>query len=335
MTEFSLIERYCQGIGASHESTILGVGDDAALLQVPPGMELVVSVDTMVEGVHFFPEVSPANLAHKLTAVNLSDMAAMGAEPRWATLALSLPHQDNDWLAEFSQSLDQISTEFGLQLVGGDTTQGPLILTMQVMGLVEQGSALRRNGARPGDDIYVSGAIGDAALALASLQGKASLDEAAFKKVIKRLETPVPQLKLGRALRGVGTSCIDISDGLIAELEHIAQNSQVAMKIDIDQVPVSDSYRQYVSAGGALDLALTGGDDYQLLFTAPTDRQQQIKDLSEALGIKISKIGQVLDRMNGNIESDYPLQLHFHDKPFKLQDNSGYQHFQSGRTDPE
>ncbi|MEM7361242.1 MAG: thiamine-phosphate kinase [Pseudomonadota bacterium] len=329
MTEFSLIERYCQGIGVTHSSTRLGVGDDAAILRVPDGMELVVSVDSMVEGVHFFPEVDAAKLASKLAAVNLSDMAAMGAEPKWATLALCLPQLDDDWLSGFSAALDTISKRYGLQLIGGDTTQGPLTLTMQIMGLVEAGTALCRDSAKPGDDVYVSQSLGDAALALAALQGKVVLPDADLAQVLRRLETPTPQVELGLALRGLASSCIDISDGLVAELGHVARGSNVAIEIDLEGVPLSSSYRTYLDNGGSYILALTGGDDYQLLFTAPQEKRAEINQVGKHLNLALSKIGQVNEL---DSHSDKPIDavmLRYKDKAFELQDNSGYQHFQT------
>jgi thiamine-monophosphate kinase len=296
MAEFSIIEEFCHGIGPDHVETKLGVGDDAAIVTIPANMELAISADTMVSGVHFFADVSPAKLAHKILAVNLSDMAAMGAEPKWATLVLTLPEFDTEWLRAFSESLKIIAARFKLQIIGGDTTQGPLNLSITIMGLLPQGQALCRSGAMSGDDVYVSHKLGDAALGLAVLQGDARLDDAYRDSVVSALETPEPRVTLGQSLLGVASACLDISDGLIGDLGHICQLSSVSIDIDAGLIPLSDAYRRYLANGGNLDLALTGGDDYELAFTASANQRGEIARIAEQLEISLTRVGSVVPK---------------------------------------
>lgn len=327
MAEFSLIERFCQNIGASHSSTTIGIGDDAAVLHVPADRELVVSVDTLVEGVHFFSELTPERLAYKLAAVNLSDMAAMGAEPKWATLALTLPRIDTAWLGAFSQALDRICRRFDVQLVGGDTTQGFLTLSMQIMGLVERGTALTRAGARLGESVYVSGVMGDAALALASIQGRAAISDGGLELIRPALDRPIPQIELGRSLSGLASACIDVSDGLVADLGHIASMSQVSINIELEKLPLSQTYRNYLQDKGSWDYALSGGDDYQLAFTVAADKQKAVQQLANKLEIPLTKIGITTTR------AKQPVSLTHNGKPYQIRHGGGgYQHF-SDATD--
>ncbi|MDP1636422.1 MAG: thiamine-phosphate kinase, partial [Gallionellaceae bacterium] len=218
MSEFDLIKRF---FTRPAPGAILGVGDDAALLRVGEGMELAVSTDMLVSGTHFLPDADPFLLGHKALAVNLSDLAAMGATPRWATLAIALPSADEDWLRRFSDGFFVLADEFGVELVGGDTTRGPLNLCVTIMGEVPQGRALRRDGAQAGDDIWISGTLGDAALGLAQLQGKTVLPDDMRERCLAALQQPQPRIALGMALRGIAHSAIDISDGLLADLGHI------------------------------------------------------------------------------------------------------------------
>lgn len=337
MAEFSLIERFCTGIGAQHSSTKIGVGDDAAVVSIPPSMELAISVDTMVAGVHFYPDVAPQNLAHKLLAVNLSDLAAMGAEPKWATMTLTTPTVDSQWLEQFSVSLDAIAKQYGVQLIGGDTTQGQLNLSIQIMGLLPQSKALTRRGAEVGDDVYVSNVIGDPALALHYLQAdkdKSKQSNSEFNdllptSLLATLEQPTPQLALGQGLLELANSCIDISDGLVADLSHIAQQSNVSIQLAVNDVPVSEHYQRYLDNGGDIDLALTGGDDYQLAFTVPTQRRALIDALANDLALPITRIGQVTARVSPESRQPNDLVALFNNgQPYELGKNSGYEHFQ-------
>jgi thiamine-monophosphate kinase len=321
VAEFSLIERYCTNIGVSHSATQIGVGDDAAVIQIPPGKELVISVDTMVEGVHFSSGTSASLIASKLIAVNLSDMAAMGAQPKWVTLALTLPSVDDLWLEQFANTLDSLARAYRVQLIGGDTTQGALTLSMQIMGLVNKGEAITRSNSNSGDDLYVSGPIGDAGLALAALQGQVSLSESALKTLRKRLDTPTPQVALGLQLVGVATACIDISDGLFADLTHLAESSGVTAHLNLDRIPLSKEYNAYLDGGGSLDIALTGGDDYQLGFTAPLTQRPRLIAIADELNISLARIGSVSKLTNSSV------QMQYRGKPYSIKFGAGYQHF--------
>ena len=321
MAEFSIIERFCKNLGASHSETRLAVGDDAAVIAIPEGMELAISADTMVEGVHFFTDTDPALLAHKILAVNLSDMAAMGAEPKWATLALTLPELNEQWIKRFSDSLNNFARAYGVQIIGGDTTQGPLNLCINIMGLLPKGKSLTRAKAKVGDDLYVSNHLGDAALALNCLDQGLQFTGMDLKRLRKSLDTPIPQVDLGQNLLDVASACLDISDGLITDLGHIAKQSRVSFEIDIEQLPLSDQYHQYVSDGGNVDLALSGGDDYQLAFTASPNSHEQINVLSETLDTRLSRIGRVVD------ENDNAVSLFADGRPYTLKNKSGYEHF--------
>jgi thiamine-monophosphate kinase len=289
-SEFDLIARHFTRPAGN---AVLGVGDDAALLDVSNGMDLAVSTDTMVSGTHFFPDVDPEHLGHKALAVNLSDMAAMGAMPYWAMLALTLPQVDHDWLAAFAKGFFDLAEEFGVSLVGGDTTRGPLSLTVTIMGEVPAGAALRRSGAKAGNDIWVSGQLGDAALAVAHRHGRIKLDEADYEEAVMRLYEPTPRVQLGQALRGMATSTIDISDGLLADLTHICRLSKAGAKIELGAIPLSPIAAKHVGDPVGLAAIVAGGDDYELCFTAPPNARESIEDLTDMLGVPLTRIGQV------------------------------------------
>ncbi|MBI5007514.1 MAG: thiamine-phosphate kinase [Nitrosomonadales bacterium] len=293
MSEFDLIKRF---FSRPTPSATLGVGDDAALLHIADGMELAVSTDMLVSGTHFFPDADPFLLGHKTLAVNLSDLAAMGAVPRWATLALSLPATEEAWLQRFSAGFFAVAAEYGVELVGGDTTRGPLNLSVTIMGEVPKGRALRRSGARAGDDIWVSGKLGDAALGLAHLQGRIKLPEQARNTCLASLHQPRPRVALGLALRGIASSVIDISDGLLADLGHILECSEAAAEVRYDRLPVSSLF---ASAGDemqelAQSCVLSGGDDYELCFTAPVAQRDEIEALSSTLRLPLTRIGKIV-----------------------------------------
>ncbi|MCL4168062.1 UNVERIFIED_CONTAM: hypothetical protein GTU68_003357 [Idotea baltica] len=275
----------------------------------------------MVEGVHFFADTDPELLAHKILAVNLSDMAAMGAEPKWATLALTLPNMDEQWLKKFSTTLSTVAANYNVQIIGGDTTQGPLNLCINIMGLLPKGQALTRAGANLGDDLYVSNVIGDAALALSCINGDVLSNDSNLEQLRKALDTPVPQVALGRELLSIASACLDISDGLIADLGHIARQSQVSFEIDIGLIPLSPQYQDYIREGGTVDLALSGGDDYQLAFTASQRHADAIQELSQVLNIAITKIGKVVETNNSAVS------LFSDGKPTVLNKQFGYEHF--------
>jgi len=286
-SEFDLIDRYFTGLDR-REGVLLGVGDDAALLASPDGGEaLVVTIDTLVSGIHFDPACDPAALGHKLLAVSLSDLAAMGAEPLWATLALTLPSADEAWLDGFSAGLVTLAQEHGVALVGGDTTRGPLTLTLQAAGRVPPEQALRRSGARPGDAIYVTGTLGDAALAL---RDPTDLADGERSRLRARLERPTPRVAAGLALRGLASAAIDISDGLAADLGHVLDASRVGATVELAVLPLSSPLQQIVATGDWA-LPLAGGDDYELCFTLPEGRTAELEQLD--LGVEFTRIGTV------------------------------------------
>lgn len=286
--EFDIIARYFSR-ATQRDDVLLGVGDDAALLQPPPGQALVAATDTLVEGRHFLPRTPAAALGHQALAVNLSDLAAMGAEPAWALLSLSLPLADEKWIGAFAEGFYTLAERHGVALVGGDTVSGPLVVTVEVMGFVPAASALRRSGARAGDLVCVSGAPGVAAAGLAELQaGRATFD--AKDARVRRFLRAEPRLALGRALRGVATAAMDISDGLLGDLRKLAQASGVRACIDLERLPMADELSAYALAEQER-LVLHGGDDYELLFTLPSDHFGLIPHLADAGGCSVRCIG--------------------------------------------
>jgi thiamine-monophosphate kinase len=289
-SEFDLIARHFMRPAANAR---LGIGDDAALVDVSNGMDLAVSTDTMVSGTHFFPDVDPENLGHKALAVNLSDMAAMGAMPYWTTLALTLPSVNHEWLAAFAKGYFDLADEFNVSLIGGDTTRGPLSLTVTIMGEVPAGAALKRSGAKAGNDIWVSGSVGDAALAVAHRHGRLKMDEADYAEVAMRLYEPTPRVALGQALRGLATSTIDISDGLLADIGHICRLSKVSARVELPLIPVSDIAARHLGTSEGLNAIVAGGDDYELCFTAPVNSRESLVELTDILGVPLTRIGSV------------------------------------------
>jgi thiamine-monophosphate kinase len=295
VNEFELIARFFTRPPRA-ASVHLAVGDDAALLAPSPSCELAVSVDMLVGGRHFFADTDPEHLGHKTLAVNLSDMAAMGATPKWALLAGALPDSDAAWLAAFARGFHALADAHGVDLVGGDTTRGPLALCVTIMGEVPAGRALLRSGARAGDDVYVSGELGDAALAVAALTGRTALDTEALSVARAKLETPTPRVALGVALRGVATAALDVSDGLVGDLSHILERSAVGAVVDMPAVPRS-SVLGPLLAGGERDLAieclLAGGDDYELCFTAPREAAAAVAAIAQRTGVPLTRIGTI------------------------------------------
>jgi thiamine-monophosphate kinase len=314
--EFDVIARH---FTRPAPNAVLGVGDDSALVQLSRGMELAISVDTMVSGTHFFPDVDPENLGHKALAVNLSDMAAMGAMPYWAMLALTLPKVDHEWLAAFAKGFFDLAEEFGVTLIGGDTTRGPLTLTVTIMGEVPAGASLRRSGAKAGNDIWVSGHLGDAALAVAHRHGKLQLDEADYREAVMRLYEPTPRVALGQALRGLATAAIDISDGLLADVGHICKLSKVGAVVELAALPLSPIAAKHIASDAGRNAVIAGGDDYELCFTANPNSREVLMDLSKMLGVPLTRIGQLMRGKGVSlVGSD--------GKPVKI-DGRGYDHF--------
>lgn len=287
-SEFSLIERY---FTRPAPNTVLGVGDDCALLRPTPGMELAVSTDMLVAGTHFFPDTDPADLGWKTLAVNVSDVAAMGAAPRWATLALALPAEkaaDEAWLEAFADGFFACADAYDVALIGGDTTRGPLAFSVTIFGEAQAGESLRRSGAQADDDVWVSGTPGLAALGLSHLQGRCVL--ANPTPCLASLHRPQPRTALGLALRGLATACIDVSDGLLADLGHILEQSQLAATLHRAALPQA-AFQACPDAVLAQECLLAGGDDYELLFTAPVSRRDELLGLSQALSLPLHRIG--------------------------------------------
>jgi thiamine-monophosphate kinase len=277
LSEFGLIARYFSDCGARRPDVRLGVGDDAALLASPPGHDLVAAIDTLVEGVHFPQQSPPASIGHRALAVNLSDVAAMGARPAWALLALTLPAAREDWLAGFAEGLGRVARTHGVQLVGGDTTSGPLCISVQILGTVPTGTALTRSGARPGDRLFVSGTPGDAAAGLLVEQARLTPRPEAAAWLRERFLFPTPRLALGERLRGLASACIDVSDGLLGDAAKLAQASGCGAQLIFEDIPVSAALVQAVGAERARELALTGGDDYELCFAVSAERVPELE----------------------------------------------------------
>ncbi len=295
MGEFELIERcFVRPSRPSRPSApvVLGIGDDCALLQPASGQQLAVSSDMLVEGRHFLSTVAPLRLGHKALAVNLSDLAACGAEPLAFTLALALPRVDEAWVADLARGLFALADRHGIELVGGDTTAGPLNLCITVFGQVPPSLALLRSGARPGDDVWVSGTLGDARLALEVFRGRLALPAADFDQVRRAMEMPTPRLALGRALRGLATAAVDLSDGLLGDLGHVLKRSSVAACIDVDALPRSEVLRAQPADLQRLCL-LHGGDDYELLFTAPRQRREEVQAAALAAQTAVTRCGEI------------------------------------------
>ena len=287
--EFDLIERYFSR-GSGRRDVLLGVGDDAALLEVPPGRVLVAAVDTLVEGRHFLPDAPAESVGHQALAVNLSDLAAMGADPAWALLSLSLPEADEAWLQSFAAGLYALAERHGVALVGGDTVRGPRVVTVTALGSVEPGLALRRDGARPGDVLFVSGWPGEAGAGLEALRsGTTRGDDDAL---VRRYRYAEPRLALGRALRGRASSAMDVSDGLYGDLQKLCKASAIGARLDLERLPVSAELARRHARAECERFVLFGGDDYELLFTVPADRAAGFEADAPA-GLPVHRIGAI------------------------------------------
>ena len=291
MDEFEIIRRYFIDNSTHRDDVRLGIGDDAAILRVPPGQELVVSVDSLVAGVHFPEDLPAAAIGHRALAVNLSDLAAMGATPAWALLALSLPQSDAGWLQEFARGFFALAQRYRVALVGGNLIRGPLNITVTVHGLVPDGQALLRSGAQPGDQIYITGCLGDAAQGLKQLQERMQITE--DDSCVQRFCYPEPRIQAGSALRGIASSAIDISDGLVADLGHILQASGVGAKLQVENLPMSLSLLRHQTREQALNIALSGGDDYELCFTVSEERLPQLESHVHEFGCPVTRIGEI------------------------------------------
>ena len=291
--ESELIRRYFRSLGARRADVRLGIGDDAALLAVPAGSDLVMTTDALVEGVHFLPGAPARSLGHRALAVNLSDIAAMGATPSWMLLSLILPEVQESWLSEFCAGLAPLAERHSVALVGGNLSRGPLSITVELAGLVPAGQALRRRGATPGEAIYVSGTPGDAAAG--RLAGASA---ASAPALIERFEYPTPRVSLGEGLRGLASACIDVSDGLYVDAQRMLASSGCAGQIDAALLPLSEALRSLAAKQGwsttqLLRLVLGGGEDYELCFCAPAQRESALQALAATLGERVTRIGEV------------------------------------------
>jgi thiamine-monophosphate kinase len=300
--EFDLIWRFFKAGSESMaqnqtNQVLLGIGDDCALLQPDPAQSLAVTSDMLVEGRHFFAGANPEWLGHKALAVNLSDLAAMGAKPVGFTLALALPHADSSWLTQFSQGLFRLAQQWQCPLIGGDTTQGPLTICITALGHVPSGDAIKRSGAKVGDDIWVSGSLGDARLALGALRSEWPLDHSSLETILHRMHQPEPRIALGMQLRGIASSALDVSDGLLGDLGHILKASQVNAEVLIDQLPISRTLAAQTERLRR-QCAANGGDDYELCFTAPKNKRTEIESLSTTL-LPLTRIGSISSTSNG------------------------------------
>ncbi len=319
--EFELINRYFRR-HSSGDGVILGVGDDCALLQAPADRQLAVSMDTLVADVHFPADADPELIAERALRVNLSDLAAMGAEPLWFTLGLTLPEADSDWLEGFSRGLFACAERYGCRLVGGDTTRGPLSITIQVQGAVEPGAALLRSGAEAGDRIFVTGTLGDGAAALTVIQGRAAVSEASAAYFRDCFYRPRPRLAEAAHLQGLASSGLDVSDGLLADLGHICRQSGLGARLQLEQLPLSDPLRELcaddVDEARGLSWALSGGDDYQLCFTLPEASLAELRALIAAGDVEATEIGEMTAQAG--------IDCYFHGRPY-LPEQVGYRHF--------
>lgn len=316
-TEFEIIKHYFSQGFPQRNDVILGIGDDAALCQVPPDMQLALSIDTLVEGVHFLRQTPPQDIGYKALAVNLSDMAAMGATPAWITLALTCPTNDEVWLTSFCSGLLELAQTTQVSLIGGDTTRGPLTVTIQIAGFIPPSGALQRRGAQVGDGIYVTGYLGDAGLGLASIRGQVKLPSSLKHDVEFRLHRPTPRLCEGQALRGIANSAIDISDGLLSDLGHILTASGVGASLYLEHLPLSKALQEHLTRTEAWNLALSAGDDYELCFTVPPQREKALeKALEKAVYTRI-----------GTVENHQELRCLLPNRHKFLPKKLGYQHW--------
>jgi len=289
LNEFDIINRFFSDLTDSRSDTITTIGDDCALLKPPPGKLLAVSTDTLVAGEHFFEEVPPETIGHKSLAVNLSDLAAMGATPAWASLALTLPEVDEGWLASFAQGFGKLAKQHQLELVGGDLTKGSLSITITIHGFVEPDSVMRRAGAALGDLVCVTGKLGAAALALKYIKASESVDG----ELLTALQVPEPRVGAGQAIAKIATACIDISDGLMADLGHICQASGCGAQLELAKLPVNDQVLKEINKTSAWELVLSGGDDYELCFTLNPKDMEELEKISRRFQLDLTVIGKI------------------------------------------
>jgi thiamine-monophosphate kinase len=301
ISEFEIIRRY---FTRRSRTAVLGVGDDCALVKARKGMTLALSTDMLLAGRHFLAHTDPEDLGHKSLAVNLSDLAAMGADPRWALLAIALPNADERWIAAFSRGFFRLARRFDTELIGGDTTRGPLTIAITVIGEVAPKLALRRDRARAGDDVWLSGATGEAALGIAHLNGRVKLEGSAREACLERLHAPEPRVKLGQRLRGLARSAIDVSDGLVADLGHVVKASGVTAELRWEDIPRARAIAECANRALAKECLLAGGDDYELVFTAPRSKRSEIRAAGDKAGVSVTAIGAIVAGRSGVRISD-------------------------------
>ena len=299
--EFDLIQRFFKAGADAMRSNdqkvvVLGIGDDCALLKPNAGEEIAITSDMLVEGRHFFMNANPELLGRKALAVNLSDLAAMGARPIGFTLSIALPKVDTAWLEAFSKGLFAIANQYSCPLIGGDTTAGPLTISITAFGAIPSGKAIRRSGAKVGDDIWASGTVGDARLALAALRHEINLPESDLKQIERRMHNPTPRVELGMKIRELASAALDISDGLLGDLQHILKQSQVSAEVFLDQLPKSETL-QIQSEDIQNQFAASGGDDYEICFTAPVEKRGAIDEISAALNLPLTRIGSITEKV--------------------------------------
>lgn len=324
MNEFSLIEKYFAQASFIRKDVVIGIGDDAAITQIPANQHLATTTDTIVQGVHFLPNTSAQDIAHKAIVVNLSDLAAMGAEPAWLNLSLSMPEVDEGWLSAFSERVSELTQYFSVQLIGGDTVRGPMSITITAQGFIPQDSVLTRDGASNGDWIFVTGTLGDAGAGLDILLKKLVVDDIKARDyLVNRHRCPTPRVLAGTVLRRLASACIDVSDGLLQDVMHIANASGTGVILHLDKLPISEALGNNVSdLNQALNYAAVSGDDYELLFTVPEEQRNSVQTALDSYSIPYTCIGQ----MTG---ASGKLDLKLNDQPFQLESPTtlGFSHF--------
>lgn len=321
MKEFDLIRQHFAKQGIARKDVVLGIGDDCAILQAGEFKQIAVTTDTLVAGVHFPESTSARAIGHKVVAVSLSDLAAMGAEPCWISLAITMPEVDADWVSDFCSGIFELCEYYNVQLVGGDTTQGPLSVTVTAQGMTPEGKFLTRHGAKPGDWLYITGDIGDAACALKAVFGQLTIDENFRSSMQTKLDFPTPRVLAGQLLREYASSCIDVSDGLLSDLDHICKASSVGANVVLDQLPISTQMRDTLGEKEAIELAMTGGDDYELLFTVSEDNKVGMETAMSQSGVAVTCIGQI-----NNAET---ISTTLNSEPVAIV-GQGFQHFSTG-----
>ncbi len=319
MNEFELIKRFCSYQTVRRSDVTIGTGDDCAIVEVPQGYQLAITTDTLIAGVHFPLTTSAYDIGYKALAVNLSDLAAMGASPAWITFALTQSNSDEKWFDELAQGFFALATRYNVQLIGGDLTHGPLSMTLQAQGLTPKGQALTRSNAKPGDLIYVTNTLGDAGLALNFLQKKINVTSSYQDEILTRLNRPEPRVQIGEKLRGIAHAAIDISDGLAADLAHMLEESNVGAKIIVDQILLSKALQETIPLEQALSLALSSGDDYELCFTVPKEKETLLVTALKDAECAYTCIGTITDTHKLDLDYQNGKKYHGH--------TEGYQHF--------